>query len=77
MRGKRGKGTRRAANVTNWEDRTWGTGNHQIHEEEYEGDDEYPEIFGDQTMDVRYTGKESDSPSDLYWVGIGNLRGRQ
>ena len=35
-KGNRGKLDRREENVTNWEDQTWGTDNHQIQEEEYE-----------------------------------------
>ena len=66
-KGKRGKGTRRVENVTNWGGRTWDTGNHQIQEEEYKGDDEYQEIFGDQFMGVRYAGKEIESPSHPDW----------
>ena len=38
--------------------------------------DEYREIFGDQSMDVRYAGNEGESPSDLDW-GVGKLWGRQ
>ena len=44
-----GKGTRREANATNGGDQSWGTDNHQIQEERYEGDDEYRDIFGGST----------------------------
>ena len=71
--GRRGKGARREANVTNWDDRALCNGNHQIQDEEYEGDDEYQEIFGGQSMGVRYAGNGGASSSDLDCAGIGKL----
>ena len=66
--GKRWKGNRREPNVANWGDQTLDNDNHhQIQEGEYEQDDGYQEISGGQPTDVRYTGKESESPSDLDW----------
>ena len=65
-KGNRRKWNRREANVTNWEDQTWGTDNHQI-QEGYEGDGEYREIFGGQSMDVPHTGQENEPQS--IWIG--------
>ena len=75
---KRGKGTRREANVTNWEDKPGETDNRHMQEGGYEGDDGYRDIFGEQTMDVRYARGESEAPIDLDGGGgIGGLWGRK
>ena len=73
--GKRGKGTRREANVTNWEDQPVEADNPQIQQVECAGGDEYQEIFGCQTMDVVM--REEKATPQVIWIGgIGKLWGR-
>ena len=80
--GKRGKGTRREANVPNWEDKPVGMIIIKFKRKNMEemmgirrslGVSPWMFVMrGSQAADVRYAGKDSASPSGLDWGEFGN-----